>query len=168
MKPEKLLEKLEVALTHNIRFYNEMAEELEIEREALKAHSLKDLESSIRRKTRITNKIQTLEQERLGILDDLSKTTGRPASKLTLLWLAENFGGSLKDRLLKLRIWLREIVERIADMNLFNRSLIEQLIIVNYNSAEKLHELIEPGSTYIKGGMDPNKPKPGQVVSQTM
>ncbi|VAX16872.1 hypothetical protein MNBD_NITROSPINAE02-1560 [hydrothermal vent metagenome] len=168
MKQDKLLQKLEVALTHNIRFYNEMAEELAIERVALKAHSLKDLETSIRRKARITHKIQTLEGERLSILEDLAKITGRPASKLTLLWLAENFGGPLKDRLLKLRVWLREIVDRIADMNLFNRGLIEQLIKVNYSSAEKLHDLIQPGSTYIKGGMDPNKLKPGQVVSQTM
>lgn len=171
MSLTKRINDLADILTRNLDLYEELAEELEKEREACKMSSLGKINESLKRKETIILKIRSIEEARQRVIDGLGAQTGL-GSVLTISRLMEIVDDPAKSRLASLKSRLSTAIERVNELNHFNRGLIERLMSMNYNAASYLHNLIEPQQTYGKaGGRLSQKTSPfktGKVVHQTL
>lgn len=171
MSLTKRINDLTDILARNIDLYEELAAELEKEREACKMSSLGKINESLKRKETIILKIRSIEEARQRVVDGLGAQTGL-GSVLTISRLMEIADDSAKSRLSSLRTRLAAAIEKVNELNNFNRGLIERLMSINYNAASYLQNLIEPQQTYGKaGGRLSGKTSPfktGKVVHQTL
>lgn len=168
MELNRLSGELEKALTDNLKVYDEMGKALEEEFAALKAYSLPRLEAAIKWKMLVSSKLKLIEETRNAMVSKIADKLGMSRAELSLRMLAGKMGGDLETRLLSLRSRLNEAVKNVSEKNDFNRGFIEKLMSLNSASAVHLRELLNPESTYAKGGFTPVAAfKPGQVVSRT-
>lgn len=168
MEINRLSAELEKTLTDNLRLYDEMGEALDEEFLALKAYSLPRLSTAIKRKMEASSRLRLIEETRNGIVSMIAGRLGTAPAQMSLRRLAEEMGGEDKTRLLSLRSRLNDVVKTVTEKNEFNRGFIEKLMSLNAAVAVNLKELLNPESTYEKGGFTPVSAfKPGQVVSRT-
>jgi flagellar biosynthesis/type III secretory pathway chaperone len=168
MELNRLSAELEKTLTDNLKLYDEMGKALDEECEALKAYSLTRLDAAIKRKMEVASKLRLIEEARNAMVSKISGRLGTPPAQISLKGLADQVGGEVRTRLLTLRSRMRQIVQTVTEKNDFNRGVISKLMNLNAASAANLKELINPESTYEKGGFTPVSAfKPGQVVSRT-
>lgn len=168
MEINRLSAELEKTLSDNLRLYDEMGKTLDEEFLALKAYSLPRLSEAIKRKMEISSKLRLIEEARNRTVSGIAGKLGVPPAQMSLKRLAEEMGGEDKTRLLSLRSRLNDTVKTVTGKNEFNRGFIEKLMSLNSAVAVNLKELLNPESTYEKGGFTPVSAfKPGQVVSRT-
>lgn len=168
MELNRLSGELEKTLTDNLNLYDEMDKALEEEFQALRAYSLPRLDAAIKQKMQVASKLQLIEDTRNKMVSRVAGKLGMSRDELSLKMLAEKLGGDIGTRLLSLRSRLTEAVKTVSEKNNFNRGFIERLMSLNSASAVHLRELLNPESTYARGGFTPVAAfKPGQVVSRT-
>ena len=161
-----MIQELEKTLSVNIDLYDEMKQELEAERDALKRRSMADLERVVSRKSALALRIKMLDESRLRTIEALADRMKASASELTLSVLSDRLGGAMKARLLALRERLRASVESVTAMNEFNRGLIEKSMVINYQAASRLQQLVQPEPTYEKKGAPGARLGSGGVVNE--
>lgn len=168
MELNRMSGELEKTLTDNLNLYDEMEMALEEEFQALRAYSLPRLDAAIKRKMLIASKLQLVEVARNTMVAKIADRLGMSRAESSLRMLAEKMGGDVETRLLSLRSRLTGAVKKVSEQNDFNRGFIQRLMSLNSASAIHLKELLNPDSTYAKGGVTPVAAfKPGQVVSRT-
>ena len=157
-------------LSRNAELYEEMTGELAGEREAFTAHCLDSVNGSMKKKEIIVLKIRALEESRQTVMKKLAVTAGVEPDALTWQTLVELADErALKDRLGLARNRLLTAMNKTDELNRFNRSLIERLMKINYDTAEHLQELVSPEASYGRnGGKSSARLKPGRVVQQTL
>ena len=168
MELNRLSAELEKTLTDNLNLYDEMEKALDEECLALKAYSLTQLDVAIKRKMEVASKLRLIEETRNAMVAKIAGRLGTLPAQISLKELAEEVGGEVKARLLTLRSRMRQIVQTVTEKNDFNRGVISKLMNLNAAAAANLKELLNPESTYEKGGFTPVSAfKAGQVVSRT-
>lgn len=168
MELNRLSGELEKTLTDNLKLYDEMAKALDEEFEALRIASLPRLDAAIKRKMLVASKLKLIEETRSGMVAKIAENMGKSPADMTLKLLADEMGGAAKTSLLSLRSRLNEVIKKVTEKNEFNRGFIEKIMSLNAAVATNLRELLNPESTYEKGGFTPVAAfKPGQVVSRT-
>lgn len=154
-------------LSRNIELYEQMAEQVERERRDFVSHSIGNLNENLKRKETIVLKLRSLEETRQRVVRAVAKVAGIGKKELTLSKLIELATDPLKERLIALRQRLKEVIEKTNELNYFNRGLIERLMKLNHNTAERLQSLLEPEETYARHGKTGSLLKSGRVVEQT-
>lgn len=172
MSLTKRINDLADILARNIDLYEELAAELEKEREACKMSSLGKINESLKRKETIVLRIRSIEEARQRVVEALGAQTGL-GSALTISRLMEIVDEEAGNRLGSLRKRLGASIEKVNELNHFNRGLIERLMTINYNAASYLQNLMEPQQTYVRpGGRASGRAatpfKTGKVVHQTL
>lgn len=168
MELNRLSAELEKTLTDNLKLYDEMGKALDEEFEALRIASLPRLDEAIKRKMAVASKLKLIEETRSAMVSKIAENMGKPPADMTLKLLAGEVGGATGTSLLSLRSRLNEAIRKVTEKNEFNRGFIEKLMSLNATVATNLRELLNPESTYEKGGFTPVAAfKPGQVVSRT-
>lgn len=168
MELNRLVAELEKTLDDNLDLYHEMGKSLDEELQALKAYSLPQLDSAIKKKMGISAKLKLIEETRNGMVSRIAVALGIPQAEMSLKKLAEKMGGATESRLISLRSRMSEVIAAVSGQNEFNKNYIEKLMSLNAAAAANLKELMTPESTYQKGGFTPVTAfKPGQVVSRT-
>lgn len=154
-------------ISRNIELYEQMAEQLQRERRDFVSHSVKNLNENLKRKEVIVLKLRALEETRQVVTRAAAKIIGTGKKDLTLSKLIKLAADPLKERLTSLRQKLKEVIEKTNELNYFNRGLIERLMKLNYNAAERLQNLLEPEETYARHGKTGSLLKSGRIVEQT-
>lgn len=155
-------------LSRNIELYEQMAEQLERERHVFVSHSVENLHENLKRKEVIVMKLRALEETRQTVTRAVAKVVEVDKKELTLSKLIELATDPLKERLSALHQKLKEVIEKTNELNYFNRGLIERLMKLNYNKAERLQSLLEPEETYARHGKPGSPLKSGRIVEQTL
>lgn len=168
MELSELIESLDNLVRRNIKLYTEMESALHDELEALKAHSLDNLDTAIKRKMDIVSRLKLIEDSRIKMVQAIAKRIGLCPEEITLSKVAESAGLGLKDKILELKNRLKEKVASVTEKNDFNRGFIDKLMKLNYAAAANLQELLAPESTYHRGSTVRVALKPGKVVSRTL
>lgn len=168
MELDELSGELEKKLTDNLKIYDDMGKALDEEFEALRIASLPRLDAAIKRKMLVASRLKLIEETRSAMVSKIAARLGISPADMSLRMLADELGGETRTRLLSLRSRLNDIVQAVSEKNEFNRGFIRQLMSLNTGAANNLRELLNPESTYEKGGFTPVAAfKPGQVVSRT-
>lgn len=154
-------------LSRNIELYDQMADHLEKERRDFVSHSIENLNENLKQKEVIVLKLRTLEETRQRVTSAIAKSGQIDKKDFTLSKLIDLAADPLKERLTILRQKLKEVIEKTNELNYFNRGLIERLMKLNYNAAERLQNLIEPEETYARRGKTGVPLKSGRIVEQT-
>ncbi len=161
------LGKIERVIERNVALYEEMLSTLKLETEALKAHSIKELQALVESKNSVTARITNLESDRIDILKQASQALGIEISDITITKISEYAPPEQSGRLLALGERLKNLTLEVSRMNEFNRGIIEKLLRLNHESAINLQEFLNPTAGYAKKGMSTPPLKSGSVVRKT-
>ena len=148
--------------------YNTLRSALRDERERIINIDLKGLAETGQRKQSLLGNIKRLEEVRINLMKDFSKTLKIPIQGLTVRKLTAYTRGYDKDRLNKCREALLDLAGEIRRMNQFNKSLIGHSLELIVGSYSFLSHLAAPDTVYHRSGGLRLRHQSGKFVSNSI
>ncbi|SPD72668.1 hypothetical protein PITCH_A1470017 [uncultured Desulfobacterium sp.] len=137
---------------------------LEDEKKAIEKVNLAELSEVNEKKETISNKMRSLEDQRLKALQNLAASLGQPVEGMTLKKLISLTDSPYSERLSKYRTRLQSFIRRITVANNLNKSLLTHCLNLVKGSIELLNNATSTNSVYYKTGRIRNYDKTGRIV----
>ncbi len=113
-------------LTQKAVLYEEFIALLKTEWSVVTEHTLENLQEILKRKETLVLKMQTLEDNREKVIEEMAGTLGLPGEELTLKRLAETHSSPYSEKLIQCRNRLLSHIETIQSLNEKNKNLISR------------------------------------------
>jgi len=147
-----LINRLTCLLEEEIELLEALLAILLDEKNSLVYAQLNKLNEACKAKENLILKIRILEEQRLHVLHEFSKLSGRSLENITLEKLSELAGEVESTRLAECRSNLLSLIKSIGDLNNSNRSLLNYSIGLVRTSLSFLDNFIYQGPLYYSNG----------------
>jgi len=139
---------------------------LQDEKRAIEKVNIDELSEANEKKDFLSQKIRTLEDQRLNALEQLAVSLGQPVEGLTLTRLIRLAKIPYSKRLVACRSRLQSLIRRIIKANNLNKSLLHHSIDLVKGSIALLNNATASNAVYFKTGRIQYNDKSGRIISR--